>query len=139
VEEFEPMRARANEINNELWVIAEDLAREAPESDVLALYIDSLNETIDMNSSRVTVGLYARVPESVLILLFVGAALALGVMGFNSGLTGRRSPLTAIVMICVLGAVLTLIIDIDHGQAGTVKVGQQPIIDLAEQLGPPSE
>jgi len=137
--ELQPMLARAGEINDELWSIAEDLARETPESDVLALYIDTLNETIDMNTNRLVAGLYARVPEPVLVLLFVGAALALGMVGFNAGLTRRRSPLTALVLIVVLGAVITLIVDIDQPQQGTVTVGQQPLVDLAEQIGPPSE
>ncbi len=44
---------RSAEIQVELWSIAEDLARTAS-SDVLALYIESLNETIDLNETRIT-------------------------------------------------------------------------------------
>ncbi len=126
--------ARSDEILDDLWSVAEGLAKNEPGSDMLALYIDSLNETIDMDTNRVTAALYARVPETVLLLLFVGAALTLGMVGFNAGLTGRRSPLTAIVMIVVLGAVITLIIDIDRPTGGTLTVSQQPIIELNEQI-----
>ena len=61
--------------------------------------------------------------------------MTLGMMGFNAGLTGRRSLLTAIVMIVVLGAVITLIVDIDRPQGGTLTVSQVPMIELAEQIG----
>lgn len=132
-------RARSGEIQAELWSIAEELARETPGSETLALYIESLNETIDVSSMRVTAGLYARVPAVVLLLLFVGAALTLGMVGYNAGLTGRRSPLTAIVLIVVLGAVITLVIDIDRPREGTLTVGQQPLIDLQQQIGPSSD
>ena len=95
--------------------------------------IESLNETIDVSTSREISVLYARVPETVLSLLFIGAALALGMVGFNAGLTARRSPLTAIVLIVVLGAVITLIVDLDRPRGGTLTVSQQPMIDLLGQ------
>jgi len=125
---------KSDEILADLWSIAEGLAKNEPGSDVLALYIDSLNETIDMDTNRVTAALYARVPDTVLLLLIVGSALTLGMVGFSAGLTRRRSPITAIVMIIVLGAVITLIIDIDRPQGGTLTVSQQPIVELQEQL-----
>lgn len=121
-------------ILTELWSIAEALAREAPYSEMLALYVEALNETIDLDTSRVTTAVYACVRETVLLLLFVRAALALGMVGFNAGLTGRRSPLTAIVMIVVLGAVVLLIVDIDRPRGGTLTVSQQPMIELQERM-----
>jgi hypothetical protein len=128
---------RSVEIQTALWSIAEELARATPESDLLALYVESLNETIDMHETRVTAGLYARVPEMVLALLTVGSALTLGMVGYSAGLTRRRSPLTAVVMIVVLGAVITLVVDIDRPGDGFVTVSQQPILDLQQQIVPP--
>jgi hypothetical protein len=130
--------ARSVEIQDELWATAEDLARAAPESDLLGLYVETLNETIDLNTTRITAGIYARVPETVLMLLVIGSALTLGMVGYSAGLTGRRSPLTAVVMIVVLGAVITLVVDLDRPRDGFLEVSQQPLIDLQEQIGPPS-
>ena len=128
--------ARSAEINVELWSIAEDLARETPDSIMLGLYVDALNDTIDVSESRVIAGIYARVPETVLALLFVGSVLTLGMVGFGAGLTRRRSPLTAIVLIVVLGAVLTLVVDLDRPQDGFLDVSQQPLLDLQRQVDP---
>ena len=130
--------ARSVEIQNELWSMAEELARSTPDSDVLALYIDALNDTIDVNETRVTAGLYARVPQTVLMLLMVGSALTLGMVGYSAGLTRRRSPLTAVVMIIVLGAVITMVVDLDRPRDGFLEVNQQPLLDLQQQVGPPS-
>ena len=138
VEDIEDELARAVEINDELWSIAEGLARTSPDSETLALYIESLNEMIDVAATRQTAAIYARVPDTVLFLLFVGSALTLGMVGLSAGLTGRRSPLTAIVLIIVLGAVITLVIDLDRPRGGSLTVNQQPLIDLQEQIGPPS-
>jgi hypothetical protein len=126
---------RSVEIQAKLWSIAEGLASATPESDVLALFIASLNETIDLHATRVTAGLYARVPETILILLLLGSILTLAMVGYNAGLTLRRSPLTAVVLIVVLGAVITLMVDLDRPREGFLEVSQQPLLDLQEQIG----
>jgi hypothetical protein len=135
-DDLERVRAqlsRSVEIHNELWSIAEDLARSAP-SDVIALYIESLNETIDLHETRMTSGLYARVPATVVFLLLLGSALTLGMMGYNAGLSRRRAPVTAVALILVQGAVTTLIVDLDRPREGLLTVSQQPMIDLQEQV-----
>lgn len=129
--------ARSVVIQQDLWSKAEELARATPESPLLAIYIESLNDTIDLHETRVTAGIYARVPETVLILLTIGSGLTVGMLGYSAGLTRRRSPLTAVVMIVVLGAVLTLVVDLDRPQDGFLEVNQQPLIDLQQQIGPP--
>lgn len=127
--------ARSVELQTKLWSIAEDLARATPESDVLALFIDSLNETIDLHETRIVAGMYARVPETIIFLLIAGSILTLGMVGYNAGLTRQRSPVTAFAMIAVLGAVITLVVDLDRPRDGFLKVSQQPLIDLQEQIG----
>ena len=136
-EQIDARLAQSSEILNELWAIAERLAEKTP-LEMLALYITSLNETIDVNTTRTTAGLLARIPQTILILLFAGSALTLGMVGFNAGLTGRRSPLTAVVLVVVLGAVIALIVDIDRPIGGALTTGQGPLIELEQQIGQPS-
>jgi hypothetical protein len=129
--------ARSTEIQNELWAKAEELARATPDSVVLGLYIDSLNQMIDLHETRVTAIIYARVPETVVILLILLAAFTMGMVGYSAGLTRHRSVLTATVLVVVLAAVLTLVIDLDRPREGFLQVSQQPLLDLQQQLGPP--
>jgi hypothetical protein len=129
--------ARAGQLHAKLWSITEELARTTPQSDVLALFIVSLNETIDLHATRVTAGVYARVPVTVIVLLFFGSMLTLGMVGYNAGLTRRRSSLTGVILIVVLSAVISLIIDLDRPRDGFLKVSQQPLIELQEQIGAP--
>jgi hypothetical protein len=126
---------RSVEIQAELWAIAEELARATPESVVLGLYIDSLNEVIDLHEERVITGIYARVPETILLLLLFGSIMTLAMVGYNAGLTRRRSPLTAAVLVTVLGAVISLVFDLDRPQGGFLEVSQRPLIDLQGQIG----
>jgi hypothetical protein len=122
----------------QIWAIAEAEAKVTQQGDLMAAFIESLNETIDLHENRIASTVYSRVPASILWLLFVGSVLTLAIVGYSAGLTKRRDLLSAIVLIVALGAVLALVIDLDQPQQGFVQVSQQPIIDLQEQIGPPS-
>ena len=128
---------QSNAILAKLWTVTEGVAKTYG-SDVVALYVDAVNETIDLHESRVTAGIYARVPETVLLLLVGGAALSLGMVGYSAGLTRRRSPLSAVVLVLALGAVIMIVVDLDRPREGFIQVSQQPLIDLQQQIGPPS-
>jgi len=125
-------------LQGEIWAITESVARDHG-SDVIALFVESVNEVIDLHESRVTAGIYSRVPGTVMILLFFGSALTLGMVGYSAGLTLRRSMLSAIVLVVALGAVITIVADLDRPQSGFLRVGQQPLIDLQKQIGPPTQ
>jgi hypothetical protein len=128
---------RSTEILNQTWAIAEDVARTTDKGDLVALFIESLNDTIDLHETRITAGIYARVPETVVLLLIFGSALTLGMVGYSAGLTRRRSLLSAAVLVLVLGAVIMIVVDLDRPREGFIQVSQQPLMDLQQQIGPP--
>jgi hypothetical protein len=125
--------ARSEEIHAELWTIAEEVAR-TEGSDVVALYIEALNEVIDLHTNRVVAGVYSRVPPTILWLLVTGVVLSLGLVGYNAGLGRKRNPMIAAVLVLSLGAVIWLVVDLDRPQDGLITTSQQPLIDLQEQL-----
>jgi len=128
--------ARSEEIQGELWAMVEKMAK-TESSDVFALYIESVNDVINMHKARATAIVYGRVPETVVILLILGAGITMGMVGYGAGLTTRRSLLTALVLVVLLSVVLTLVIDLDRPRNGFLQVSQHPIIDLMNDLGPP--
>jgi hypothetical protein len=120
-------------IQAELWTIAEDVAR-TEGSDVTALYVESVNDVINLHEQRLVAGLYARVPPTVLWLLIIGVILSIGLVGYNAGMARKRSPLIAVALALSLGAVIWLVVDLDRPQDGLINVSQQPLIDLQERL-----
>jgi len=127
---------KSQAILNQLWTIAEGVAKTTNQGDLVSTFIESLNDTIDLHETRVTAA-SARVPETVVLLLIIGSALTLGMVGFSAGLTRRRSLLTAAVLIIALGAVITIVVDLDRPREGFIQVSQQPLIDVQQQIGPP--
>ena len=129
--------AQSVEIQNKIWAIAQDVAKTTDKGDLVALFIESLNDTIDIHETRITAGLYSRVPETILLLLIGGSALSLGMVGYSAGLTRRRSLLSAVVLVVALGAVIMIVVDLDRPREGFIQVSQQPLLDLQQQIGPP--
>lgn len=137
LESLQPAIARSEAIHAELWKIAEDVARTTDRGDVTSIYIESLNEVIDIHTSRLTAGVYSRVPPTILWLLVGGSALTLGMVGYSAGLTNRRSVASAVVLIVALGVTIALVIDLDRPRDGFVQVSQQPLLDLLRSMGLP--
>jgi hypothetical protein len=129
---------RSTELHAEMWTIAAEVARSGHSPDLVSSFGESLTEIVSLNQSRIVSGLYARVPETVLVLLLAGSVLSLGMVGYSAGLTERRSVLSALVLVVALGAVLTLVIDLDRPQEGFIRVSQQALVDVQRWIGPPS-
>ena len=129
--------ADSEAILTQLWTISEEVARTTNQGDLVSLYLDSLNATIDLHETRVTAR-FARVPETVVLLLIGGSALSLAMVGYSAGLTKRRGLLNAVVLVLALGAVIMIVVDLDRPREGFIQVSQQPLIDLQQQIGAPS-
>jgi hypothetical protein len=130
---------RSVALHAEMWAINAAAARSGHSPDLVSALGDSLSEVVAVHESRVVSSLYARVPETVVILLLLGSALSLGMVGYNAGLKRRRSLLSAVVMIVALGVVLTLVIDLDRPRDGFITVSQQALRDVQAWVGLPAD
>ena len=120
---------------DKLWAVA---ARSEAASDTYAtgLFVQSLNEVIDLDTSRVT-ALRNRIPDSIWFMLAVVTIFTMISMGYEFGLTGVRSWAVTVLLAIVFTTVLILITDLDRSWAGSVKVSQQPLLDLLNKIGTP--
>jgi hypothetical protein len=117
-----------------MWGITDEVVSSGFNPDVMASFGDAIATIVAISQTRVTAGIYARVPETVLLLLLVGSALSLAMVGYSAGLKGRRSVLSAVVLTVALGVVLMLVIDLDRPQDGIINVSQQPLRDVERWL-----
>lgn len=125
----------SEKLHEELWTRAVAAAR-IDRSPITALFLQSLNETIDVHSVRLFVGLQSRIPMSNWLALFCITLLGMVSIGYQSGLAAaRRSPLMGVLVVAFAG-VLLLIVDLDRGQEGFLQVSQQSIIDLLRTMAP---
>jgi len=133
---FQQARARSEAIQAELWQYAENLSRSTP-TPVAALFVSSVNNVIDLHTERMA-AINNRFPVSNWLAIFTVAVLVLLVVGYNDGLSiGRsdgRGQVAELVLLLVFASVLLLIIDLDRAGEGLLKVSQQAMIDLQQQI-----
>jgi Protein of unknown function (DUF4239) len=120
----------SNELHRELWKEAEAVGQDHPNSIVVGLFIQSLNETIDIHSTRVLVSIQSRIPGVLWGVLFMVTILTMAGVGYYEGLTNSRRSLAVVVLVLTFSAILCLIADLDRPQEGFLTVNQQAMIDL---------
>lgn len=121
---------RSQESQEQLWEQAIAVAKKHPDYEVIALFIQSLNNVIDLHSKRVNVGLYIRIPLIIWGALYFVLLLAIVSLGYQFGLTHTRFRAITMLIILTFASVILLIADLDRPQEGLIKVSQQSLIDL---------
>jgi hypothetical protein len=124
-------------LQDQLWVQAVDVAQKNP-TPVVALFLSSLNETIDLHAKRLA-EFRNRVPESVLLLLYLFATVAMLITGYGSGLRTVRCVLPTVAMVVLLSTSLFVIVDLDRPRQGLISVSQESMIRLQQKLTAGSE
>ena len=128
------MLTESEVFHEQLWSQALVAVDQDPHSIMTNLFLQSLNETIDLHGKRVFVGLQSRIPVAIWIALFCLTLFGMGSVGYQAGLTApRRSPEMPILALAFAG-VLFLNVDLDRPQEGLLRVSQQPMIDLLKTM-----
>ena len=113
-----------------LWTEAAAAVQNEPGSALAGLFIESLNEVIDLHAKRVQATLRSRIPGLIWVTLYFVASLAMAGTGYHEGLTSlRRSPVMAILVL-TFSAVIYLIAELDRPQEGLFNVSHQATADL---------
>jgi len=129
--------AESEQIQRELWTHATELARSQPDSEIVGLFVSSLNEMFDLHTSRVTHLMYYRIPGSIWIGLMVVTVFSMGAVGLQFGMSGRNDPVLLGALAVAYSAVVLLIADLDHPSKGVLRVSQRPMIELRQKLSAP--
>ena len=125
---------KSEELHNQLWSKVVTLTENSNYSGITTLFIRFLNDVFDLHTKRVNAGLRNRIPVSIFATLYFVAFLAMSMMGYQAGLSGRRSPIAGLVLILTFAIVLALIIDLERPLQEIFSVSQQTMVDLKNKL-----
>src|SRR4029077_19796645 len=79
---------KSEDMQNKLWSAATAVGLQHPDSIIVGLFVESLNQVIDLHAKRVTAGLRNRIPGTIWMVLLTIATLSLAAMGYHGGLVG---------------------------------------------------
>ena len=127
--------SETHQIQGRLWDMAVVNARQDMNSDVAALYIDALNEVIGIQALRVAIGIQARVPGTIWLVLYCITMLGMMGVGYQSGIAGSKRSKAGPILALSFALVFALIASLDRPGSGVITVTQEPLIDLRDSMG----
>jgi hypothetical protein len=127
--------ADGQQLQRQLWRLAGQALDAAPTASAPWLYVESLNQMIDMQTVRVA-GLSNRVPGAVLALEVASAAVALGLLAFYLALLGR-GVLTVLLAAALVTLLLLVTFDLDRPTRGVIRVPATPLTELRASMALP--
>lgn len=130
-----PRRKRAADssdaIAERMWQAASNAARDDPRSTVIPLFLETLNETIDLSAEHaaslryvIPVGVVAVVTAIVLATSFL--------TGFGFGRRASRGTIPNVTLALILALAMATLVDLDRPQRGTIHVDLTPLRDAAQ-------
>jgi hypothetical protein len=128
--------ARSEKLHEQLWSQATAAAEKNPGSIMTGLFVQSLNEVIDLHAKRVLVGTRSRIPISIWGGLFGLAVVGMASVGYQAGLSATRRSPAMLLLVLAFAGVLFLIVDLDRGQEGFLRVSQAAMTDLQRTMQP---
>ena len=124
--------AEGARLQRSLWRLAGEALAGSPRDSAPRLYVETLNEMIDLQTVRVS-ALNNRVPPAVLVIEIVGAAIGLGLLALYLAILSRG--VIAVVLAASFVSVLLLItFDLDRPTRGLVTVPDTPLVALRASM-----
>jgi hypothetical protein len=122
-------------LQRSLWRLGGEALDDSPTDSAPRLYIETLNEMIDMQTVQVS-ALNNRVPGAVLVFEVAAASVALGLLALYLAILARG--VISVVLAAAFVSVLLLItFDLDRPVRGLVRVPDTPLLDLRESMEQP--
>jgi hypothetical protein len=122
---FDAAESAAQDVQRELWGRAGTALEQAPTDTAPRLYLETLNELIDADTTRAA-ALSNRIPTLVVDLQIGGSALAMAAFGFYLGLLDRGVG-TGLLAAVLIVLILLVVLDLDRPTRGVVKVPDTPL------------
>lgn len=132
-EQLASLRARTAAITSMMWTQAEQLAAK-DSNDIYALFSEGITDIVEYQNKRIAFGTNFRIPTFVWMILVLSSCISMFVIGFQFGITGRRSFPTQFALVLTFALVIQLIYDLDSPGKGYIHLNQQPMIDLYESI-----
>jgi hypothetical protein len=141
VQEGKPDKAiaRSEALHELLWAQAASAAEKNQSSIITGVFIQSLNNVIDVHAKRLLVGLYSRIPVVIWAGLFGLSMLGMAAVGYQAALTTTRRSPAMFGLVFTFTIVLMLIADLDRGREGLLRVSQRSMLDLQRSMQPATQ
>jgi hypothetical protein len=120
--------------HKQLWEMALSNGRLDMNSDIGALYVESVNELANLHALRIGIGINARVPTTIWIVLVCLLTLGMFGLGYYTAIADSRRSRVTIVLAIAFSMVFALIAALDRPGSRFMPVDQSALINLLSEM-----
>jgi len=128
---------KAEKYQHELWLLAvgadETVAGDAPYVQNSS-FTNSVLALTDIHYKRLHSAVMNRIPLTIWMTIYLMAVLSMIIMGYQAGLTERRSPVATLTLAIAFSSVIVLIADLDRPVMSFFKINDQLLVELYQQM-----
>jgi len=134
LEEIIMLERKSESLHDGLWQIADSSMQSPGDSIDDSLFTSAVLEMIRAHDERVQHTMFNRISPIIWITLIMMCFLSMIVMGYQAGLTGKRSGLATWTLAITFAVVLTLVADLDRPQMRLFKMNQTLMTELQTRI-----
>lgn len=124
----------AERLHDKLWQVADSSMQSPGDSIDDSIFTSAILEMIRANDERVQHTMFNRISPAIWMTLVAMCLLSMIVMGYQAGLTGKRSILATWTLAVTFAAVLALVTDLDRPQNRLFKMNQSLMTELQNRI-----
>jgi hypothetical protein len=122
------------DIHHQLWASAAANARVDMNSDIGALYVESVNQIGELNATRFGIGLNVRMPTTLWVVLISLLILGMSSLGYQCAIALSRRPRLTPALAVAFSMVIVLIAALDHPGDRLMPVPQDALIRVLSEI-----
>lgn len=127
--------AQTQSRQTDIWRHLEKITQNAP-TPTTATLVNALNDMFDASSAQ-QFAYESRVPADILMMLYFGALLAIGALGYQLGLVGKRQVILIVLLLIMWSGGMSLIVDLNQPRLGRIRVDATPLILVVQGFPAP--
>lgn len=134
VEEIVMQLRKAERLHDRLWQVADSSMQSPGDSIDDSIFSNAILAMIRANDERLQHTMFNRISTVIWLTLLSMSTLSMIIMGYQAGLTGKRSLIATWALAITFAAVLTLVTDLDRPQMRLFKMNQSLMVELQNRI-----
>ncbi len=119
------LNARTSEVTREILEQVGRAAGKAP-TPITATLVTAIDEMFDSAQAQ-RFAFLDETPNAILDMMILGAFIAIGAMGYETGLRGPRQPVLTSLLLVMWAGGIVMTIDLNHPRLGAIHVDARPL------------
>jgi hypothetical protein len=124
----------SQELQHRMWAIAVFHGKTDLNSDIGAMYVDSINQIASIQAMRLSLVVWDRVPSAIWIVLFALLVLGMAAVGYHTAIVDTQRSRITFVLALSFSLVIALIAVLDHPMNQIISIPQEPLTNLQAEI-----